>query len=68
MIHYRFEFRLLLTFVYVFPGEIDFNKEKTILIINWIFETEYKLSFLIVFTSKKCLEKPQNVFGFFFFL
>ena len=41
-----------------FLGQIDCNKERNFLIINWVFKTEIKLSFLTLFTGgKKCLEK-----------
>ena len=52
---------MLFTFVYVFLGQIDCNKQKKFLIINWVFKTQFKLSYLIPFPSgKKCLEKPLS--------
>ena len=60
MIYYHFVLWLLFIFVYILFGS---NKEKKFLIINWAFETQFKLSFLTPFTcEQKCLEKPLHKF------
>ena len=42
-----------------FLGQIDCNKETKILIVNWVFKAQFKLSYVALFTGgKKCFEKP----------
>ena len=61
-----YELHSLLGVLFTFASildQIDCNKEKRIIIINWVSKTQFKLSFLTLFTGgKKCLEKPlENI-------
>ena len=45
--------------IHFFLGKIDFNKGKK-LIVNWVFEAQFQLSFLTSFIGgKKCLENHR---------
>ena len=53
---------LLFIFVYIFVSQMNCSNEK-ILTINWVFETQFKLSFLTPFTSsKKLLGKTPDIY------